>query len=589
MFQTLAHHFKKRYEQYYHPRHHKRHLHIIMDLVLTFFLVASALGAGVTYFFHPYFFENPLSLHVLTPEKSFVSGAETTLTLEVENKTGTDFSNGEISFTLPESFSLKQDTSLHTEKNNITRLIVGTIHKQTKKELTLTLTPSGELGKTSHIAFLLNVENTRNQRKENSQVLFPFLFTSSVIQTTTSLPHTVVMNSPFQGGVTVINKGELDFAHLSIDIQTPKEFVFQKKLPETFSLKSHETKKFQYSGLFISSKPGEKNSVLKINDTSNNKHILQSEEKQSLTLVESPFEFHLFSEKGSLSLTPGEVKNVTFSWKNKSSLPLSRVVVGFKLEGDYIDSSSLHSLDGFQSQPFLVSWSKNQKKSLETFTPGQEEKGHITLRLKDSISVRNLPADHDFGVIIQPFAQFALPTQEKLSSSEDTISLEVNSQLTFHSSIRYYSVEGDQLGRGPLPPRVGHETRYFVFFNTHSTIHPLSQVTLTGKLEPSVAWTGVIPQGSENLSFNQENKTFSWKIPLFNSDFGSENTENGIIFEISYKPTKDDLGKTPVLISNLHVQGTDSVTGTLLEQTAPPLTTNLLDDKKAAKKEVVQE
>ena len=51
----------------------------------------------------------------------------------------------------------------------------------------------------------------------------------------------------------------------------------------------------------------------------------------------------------------------------------------------------------------------------------------------------------------------------------DAAELPVATEVAMQNSIRYYTEEGDQLGRGPLPPQVGETTKYWVFVQITNT------------------------------------------------------------------------------------------------------------------------
>lgn len=163
-------------------------------------------------------------------------------------------------------------------------------------------------------------------------------------------------------------------------------------------------------------------------------------------------------------------------------------------------------------------------------------------------------------------------------------------RLNLESFARYYSPEGDQIGRGPLPPKVGEATKYKVFFILGKTLSDFENVAVEGRLQEGVRWTGFTPGDGAVLRFDPVSRIVTWKVGEALAYFEAEmdQGEKGVVFEIALTPDETMAGKAATLIDNISIRGLEKKTGKFLERNIPAITTNLSRDSKAAGKGVVQ-
>lgn len=139
------------------------------------------------------------------------------------------------------------------------------------------------------------------------------------------------------------------------------------------------------------------------------------------------------------------------------------------------------------------------------------------------------------------------------TSPIDITPLPIGTTISLNQSSRYYTTEGDQLGRGPLPPQVGKETKYWIFTQIQNTVGELTDVKFSTTLAPEAIWTGKssVSKGN-NLIYIPDKKTLTWSS---NSLQPYESV--GIYFEIAITPTEKDRKTIPQLITKSSVSGED--------------------------------
>lgn len=134
--------------------------------------------------------------------------------------------------------------------------------------------------------------------------------------------------------------------------------------------------------------------------------------------------------------------------------------------------------------------------------------------------------------------------------------------FTLNAEARYFSPSGEQLGRGPWPPKVGETTRLKVVFKIleidHGQTGSVSSssgyqgLSVSGRLAPGIAWTGFVPIGGSDISFEINTRTVRFKP-----------TQGGIaVFEIAITPTEAQISEGGILVlQELRLRVTDLKTG----------------------------
>ena len=159
----------------------------------------------------------------------------------------------------------------------------------------------------------------------------------------------------------------------------------------------------------------------------------------------------------------------------------------------------------------------------------------------------------------------------------------VSSRVRAVSTARYFTPEGEQLGRGPLPPRVGVATKYWVTWSVTSVFRDADRVVMTAILPPNVAWTGrVSVEAGDAPDFDSTSRTVRWRAGVVSVG----DTPATASFEVALTPLAAEARNAAVLLGESRVEATDSL-GTALRGSTPPVTTELPMDSHARGKGIV--
>ncbi len=205
-----------------------------------------------------------------------------------------------------------------------------------------------------------------------------------------------------------------------------------------------------------------------------------------------------------------------------------------------------------------------------------ELKSGETLTLDLSVPIAGHLQGTDVTLTLSPEIYADIPQIEAAHYKEKihTQALKIASTLSLRSELRYYTNEGDQLGRGPLPPQIGNETKYFATLVLSNSTSGGENATVSALLSPGFEWgeKSSVSFGKD-VVYDAKTRKITW-----NASSIPAHSEIGISFALSFTPTETDLGKTPLALQNISASATDSFTQISLFASSPALDISLPND-----------
>lgn len=197
------------------------------------------------------------------------------------------------------------------------------------------------------------------------------------------------------------------------------------------------------------------------------------------------------------------------------------------------------------------------------------------------IPIKNFPtgaADAKINLPLRLHAQVAGLTSE-FDTQTNAPELQLGTALRVSGEARYYTADGDQLGRGPLPPQVGKETKYALLLRVTNATAQADNVRLSATLPSGLNWTGKtsVSRGQE-INYDPSTRRLTWSALRFPAL-----TELSVFIEVGFTPSDSDRNRTVPLLQNIIVEGTDTVLNSPLRATAPALSSALSTDTLAKK------
>ncbi len=290
------------------------------------------------------------------------------------------------------------------------------------------------------------------------------------------------------------------------------------------------------------------------------------------------------NDQEELAVSPGEDLEYTIFYQNSGSKSLYDVSLKVNLEGAIFDFNNFNAGEG-SSRDTAVVWTKDEVADFSELPPGKS--GELKFKIgtvKTALPARVLK----FGSLLKSWVETSYKFEKNLGESMRFVGKtredKVNSDLAVQSLARYYTAEGDQLGRGPLPPIVGRTTKYWIFLSVENNLNDLSGVSVSADLPPNVVWTENVSVAQGELFYNSAGRRVTWKVGEVSRYTGEDWPKQGVAFEVSLVPTAEQVGSEAFLLRQIKIFGSDKFTDEFLEGTSPNLTTNLIYDALAAGK-----
>ncbi len=279
----------------------------------------------------------------------------------------------------------------------------------------------------------------------------------------------------------------------------------------------------------------------------------------------------LNGSKGDGSVNFGDTLNYSLTYANKSDSEINDIAIMAILKSDFLDWTTLKSVQkGFVSGQSII-WNKEQLPALASLAPGEEGVIDFSITLK-AFSENDLGKDFS----VNSLAQFNINnhTGNSSDSKSNTIITKINSDFNLIDKILYFDDNNMPVGSGPLPPKVGEQTTFKVYWTLENNLHNLNDVKVTLKLPDYVDYNYKDKTTLGALSYDPSTRIVSWDISTLPVATYKSDAE----FSISIKPTESDRDRILVLSPGASLSAIDQETKAVIIKKINPKTTRLEDD-----------
>lgn len=280
------------------------------------------------------------------------------------------------------------------------------------------------------------------------------------------------------------------------------------------------------------------------------------------------------------SASPGDTPTLAVRVQNDGDSPLESLRLSFTLPSAIVDSAAMgtHNVGRRTGDTFTIT--ADHRADLQSLLPGESR------IIPATIPIRHVPEGTDVELVIpvQLTAHVRGTDGGTYQGAANSNSLDIGTQLLVNAEARYFTPEGDQLGRGPLPPEVGKETKYWVLLRLTNTTSDARNMRLSAELAPGVTWTG-----RASVSHGVEPTVNGSGVVTWSLAYVPAHTSVGIHAELSVTPTEGDRGTIPALLQNIRASMVDTVTGRTLERSHRNIDASLTNDALAQERGVVVE
>lgn len=279
-------------------------------------------------------------------------------------------------------------------------------------------------------------------------------------------------------------------------------------------------------------------------------------------------------------------KNIQFkiTYQNIGKIDLEKPVISLAL-GDLIDWGAYQPPDNIRVENKTVYWLPNGKNDFL-----QAVKPEATGNLEVSLPIIGEPADalslSPEELMLKAKAKIALKFNNQevnFESGELTVPLKAEAGLT--AEARYYLDAKTAVGQGPLPPVVGKETTYRIYWKAFSGSSALTNVKVKATLPVYINWRGQSdkPTFGADLVFDEAKREVSWQI----SDLPAY-SQAIVSFNVMVNPDASQVNQLLILANPTLLTASEKDSGGNLSKTSNLLTSDLPSDPAAQGKGRVQ-
>lgn len=565
---------KRRWQVHY--KFNKKHL--IMDIMIALG-VLFLIGLNIFWWYGGFhYFFNRLDLTARFSSEKIVSGESNEIIIEYNNRNKFEIEEAVLSLSFPQYFVLDGvDRENYDTRNNI--LVLGDLAPGANGKIIIKGKIFGSLDEQQ--AIFASVNYFKTDKKGNrlwgqfrKNTILEYIINSSPL----ILEGNVIANDIIRG----------QSLSLPVKVKNTSQDNEYKKLELRFISDAEVKLTSDQSIEILDLKPGEERSFsfgYRVNTDKQYKDVkveLHWLDAQG-DLIQANWQAHYKITDQKLTFTqqlvrtgpvnPGEWVDFILTYKNAGDTTLHNVILTETFLGDYWDVSEIKKEGGnfYPASPRSLTWTEKDLPKLALIQPGEEGTLKVSVKTKAYV-----PGSSDLN--LQAFTMTHNIINEKdIKIENDPLIIKLNSNLAVQVYPMYYAPTGDQLGRGPLPPKIGETTKYWVFAKLVNDISPVENVVLSMDLPLNVSWGGHsnVPVG-DPLVYDPNSRTVSWKL----SELPIKPTNVGFAFEVGIIPLASQIGQNPILIQNIHVQGRDKHTGNMIDKNLGNITTKLIQDTK---------
>jgi len=265
---------------------------------------------------------------------------------------------------------------------------------------------------------------------------------------------------------------------------------------------------------------------------------------------------------------PGDSVQGKIIWKNNLSFDVRDALVELKLRGSAVNERTIRVNGGyFRTFDKTLVWNVSSTDKLNLIKPSETGEASFSFSALESLptgSVGNINFTIGADIEIKGSGSSAELGEIEIKNNLSE-NIKISSFLQLASRVLHYSGPFDN--QGPMPPKVGSETTYTIVLSIGNASNEFTGVKVKAILPSYVRWTGKVFSSTQDISFDEVTGEIIWNIGKMEAGTGISRPAKEISFQISFLPSVDQVGSTPVLVFGIGMEGRDSFTGNSLSTT----------------------
>lgn len=551
MLKGIYNFFRKHYRTRYHGIYRNAKKLFVFDLALLA-LALTMFVSGAFFFFWKPTIADLIDLNFSYGSERILTGDEMKLTVEYHNRSKHRLTEAILAVRLPKGFVIDRNKTNEQILSAQSTANIGSIDP-------------GATGKIEIYGSIFAVPNTDEKisafltyrpedKSTNEQKIGAVIFhtAGATISAELVCPDTSFPGRDIPATLVLTNNGQTALSGLSVEDELAKPFAEANKL-KNISIKPGETIKIEGS-IHAPDSAGTSSQKMRLNITANGQTLTILTWEKKLAVFYPEIKSGLKSLFEGKYADGGDVLPIRVYWQNASAYTVKNSRLRFSFTPGTVDLRATARDNNLTIEGQDLIADNKTRTALASGAPGASDEFEIQVELLSFFRT-----DNQSQIEIKVRAEAELPdvgNQKFISEGSEAVRLPLATQLTWQVYPLYYTVDGDQLGRGPLPPTVGETTKYWIFVEIGNSVNPIAKNSFTATLADGVEFTGKqsVTIGPE-LSYNKGTNTLSWSYNL-----SPAFAKIGLYFEVAVTPISGQVGKKIVLMKNAGYSAVDDVT-----------------------------
>lgn len=578
---------------------------VFMGFLLITLILLSASIAGYFFFSGSAQFKNDIEL-LLTVPAEVASGEEMTIVVDIVNNESTPLRDAELRLDVPVGFYY--DTGLPTPiSEEDFRWDFGSIAEGKIKRLEVHGRLVGDIDSVGQFAARLQYKPGNFNYDFEAVATAESAITSSTIALALQGPENAVKDQEVAYTITMINESQDALADLRIRVLYPKDFIaksFSQDPDEAGpvsswvvpSLAVAEERVLTITGLLGGSQGTTNEMRVEAGVVARDQEFQLQAQANALTLMVEPqflLTTTLADAQREYTAAWGEQLQGEVRYSNNGQSALENVVIKLLLDRTVFDLATFSSDKTVATDGDGIRWSFSDNTDLVKLAPGSSGSFLFSIAMREQSAI--MQEQHtDYTASVRAHVAEGrienVDAGDAIAAESNTVTVSASTSLIAGAEARYYDNGGNQVGSGPLPPEVGRETHFRVYWSLQNVSSDVTDTTMSTVLPQSILWdNSSSTSAGDAIVFEPETRTVAWTINRVPAHSGGEYPALTAWFDVSVEPKADEVGKYLILTEQTTVEGIDSGTNKKAQATALQQSTKLPSDPVVAERGKVVE
>ena len=299
----------------------------------------------------------------------------------------------------------------------------------------------------------------------------------SVLASQLTIATSTLPNRPLAFTYTLKNTSPSELGAITITSNQPLQGVNTKDL-KNIILKGGEEKVIK-GEIRLPVKPRDQTVQIGSSIVINNRTLKQTEEKKAVSIVTPQIYSKARLLKNVSYIEPGQELPVEITWRNSGEFQLRNPRIRVSFTPGTVDVRRTARENHFKSDGNSLIIDSSARTSLANGSSGSNDTFSFTVYLLSSFTPGTVGGGA-FEIKPSVEAEIEAAAGETFIQEGEKVNAPLSTDLSLRTEVRYFTPEGDQLGRGPLPPTVGETTKYWVFVQVYNTTNPVRDAARAG-------------------------------------------------------------------------------------------------------------